>query len=238
MQYVRCEACGAKALLAASRCPKCAHPLELRDHHGEFVALTHCRKCDTWYPTSRGGCKWCGTKPGTGASPRLYTAIAAAVLVAGLGWWAFVRQGGTPEAADSVAAAPPAVDSLPSVAAVTVTPDTTAALAPATVPQDSFGLADTVSTPAPQIAPPVQPATPAAAGAVQAPTGFTRSGYASPDTYINLRAEPDRAAAIVGTINPGTQVETGARFRRWRQVRTTGGQVGWVDPRHLIDVPR
>jgi Bacterial SH3 domain len=96
--------------------------------------------------------------------------------------------------------------------------------------------ADTVTTPAPNIAPPPITASAPPAGAMQPPAGFTRTGFASPDTYINLRTEPDRAAAIVGTINPGTQVETGARFRGWRQVRTLAGQVGWVDPRHLIDV--
>ena len=239
MQYVRCEACGAKALLAASQCPKCANPLQLRDHHGDFVDLTQCRKCDTWYPTSRGGCKWCGTKPGSGPSSRLFVGIGAAVALAAIAWWFVVRVSGP----GSTNAAPPAVqdstpaDTLPSVASVTVTPAITASPESAAVGPDTLGRGDTVTTPAPNIAPPPAPAAALPPGVMQPPTGFTRSGIASPDTYINLRTDPDRASAIVGTINPGTQVETGARFRGWRQVRTPAGQVGWVDPRHLIDVP-
>lgn len=239
MQYVRCEACGAKALLAASRCPKCANPLALRDHHGEFVDLTHCRKCDTWYPTSRGGCKWCGTKPGSGPSSKLFVGIGAAVLVAALGWWAVSRMtgSGAPDTPAPAALDAPPIDSLPAVASVTVTPSVVAPPESTMAVRDSAARADTVTNPAPNIVPAPAPAAALPPGVMQPPSGFTRSGIASPDTYINLRTEPDRAAAIVGTINPGTQVETGARFRGWRQVRTPTGQVGWVDPRHLIDVP-
>jgi hypothetical protein len=36
----------------------------------------------------------------------------------------------------------------------------------------------------------------------------------------------------VGVINPQVQVEVGARFRGWRQVRAPG-ITGWADPRNL-----
>lgn len=239
MQYVRCEACGAKALLAASQCPKCSNPLQLRDHHGEFVSLTQCRKCDTWYPTSRGGCKWCGTKPGSGPSSRVFAGIGASLAVAALVWWMVARMSdpAASEARSPAAEIRPPADSLPSVASVTVTPSVTAPPESSTFGSDTTARGDSVTNPAPNIAPPPAPAAALPPGVMQPPTGFTRSGIASPDTYINLRTEPDRAAAIVGTINPGTQVETGARFRGWRQVRTPAGQVGWVDPRHLVDIP-
>lgn len=63
MQAVRCEACGMKALVAASQCPHCGHLLELRDSFGELLPLTHCSTCSCDYPTRHGHCRWCGTTP-------------------------------------------------------------------------------------------------------------------------------------------------------------------------------
>ncbi len=239
MQYVRCEACGAKAILAASRCPKCTHPLELRDHHGEFFPLTHCRKCDTWYPTSRGACKWCGTTPGTARPARWAVAVGVGVVLAAAGWWvASLAAPGPDEPAHAeprVAKAAP-----PAVAPITVAPGTTADSALGQVDSGAAaGVAgpppDTAALPTPDLAP--APPVGSVATPRQPPAAFARIGFASTDTYINLRGDADRTAAIIGTIGPGTRVETGARYRGWRQVRTPSGQVGWVDPRHLVDVP-
>ena len=63
MRSVRCDVCGNKALLAASTCPKCGHGFENRDGFGELLPLAHCTSCDSYYPHSTGGCRWCGTKP-------------------------------------------------------------------------------------------------------------------------------------------------------------------------------
>ena len=63
MRSVRCDVCGTKALLAASTCPKCSHGFENRDGFGELLPLAHCTSCDSYYPHSAGGCRWCGTKP-------------------------------------------------------------------------------------------------------------------------------------------------------------------------------
>lgn len=234
MQYVRCEACGAKAILAASRCPKCAHPLELRDHHGEFVPLTHCRKCDTWYPTSRGSCKGCGTTPTSRSPSPLYISVGA-VFLAAAGWWVFGRSPVEPHER-TVAAAEPVAAAIPSVPGVVVTPppaadsvvDTVAATAS---PPDI----DTAIVDRPEIA---QPRHAPAGASLQSPAtaSFARTGYAMTTTWINLRGDPDRTGAIIGTIPPDTRVEAGARFRGWRQVRTKG-LVGWVDPRRLVDDP-
>lgn len=63
MQSVRCEACGLRALVAASTCPHCGHLFELRDSMGKLLPLAHCVTCDSFYPRARGECRWCGTKP-------------------------------------------------------------------------------------------------------------------------------------------------------------------------------
>ena len=63
MRSVRCDVCGTKALMAASKCPKCSHPFAVRDGFGDLLPLAHCPSCDSDYPLSAGACKWCGTAP-------------------------------------------------------------------------------------------------------------------------------------------------------------------------------
>src|SRR5688500_9026590 len=63
MRSVRCDVCGTKALMAASKCPKCGHGFEVRDGFGELLPLSHCSTCDSYYPERIGSCRWCGTKP-------------------------------------------------------------------------------------------------------------------------------------------------------------------------------
>jgi hypothetical protein len=63
MRSVRCDACGAKAMTAAAKCPKCSHLLDLRDGFGELLPLAYCSSCDSYYPERLGECTWCHTKP-------------------------------------------------------------------------------------------------------------------------------------------------------------------------------
>jgi hypothetical protein len=63
MQAVRCEACGLKALVAASTCPHCGHLLDIRNSFGELLPLIYCTTCDVSYPARDGACRWCGSKP-------------------------------------------------------------------------------------------------------------------------------------------------------------------------------
>ena len=63
MRSVRCDVCGTKALMAASKCPKCSNPLAVRDGFGDLLPMAHCPTCDSDYPASAGACKWCGTPP-------------------------------------------------------------------------------------------------------------------------------------------------------------------------------
>jgi hypothetical protein len=117
MDFVRCDACGAKAILAASQCPKCAEPLYVRNDRGDDVRLARCRSCHTYYPASREGCRWCPAVKR--ALPRWTPKAAAAVLAIAVGWggWQFLPASSAPNPTpDVMTLRPPAVTRLASVA--------------------------------------------------------------------------------------------------------------------------
>lgn len=89
MRSVRCDACGTKALMAASQCPKCGHLFDVRDGFGELLPLAYCSTCDSYYPESIGACRWCGTKPQPAPiAPKVWKAGGIALLCGVLmtGW--------------------------------------------------------------------------------------------------------------------------------------------------------
>ncbi len=82
MRAVRCDACGTKALMAASQCPKCSHLFEVRDGFGELLPLAFCSSCQSYYPAHVGSCKWCGTVPEPVRKPLPWTHITVGGLIA------------------------------------------------------------------------------------------------------------------------------------------------------------
>ena len=95
MRSVRCDACGMKALLAASQCPHCGHLFEIRDSFGELLPLAHCSTCNSDYPRKRGECRWCGTKPeGFRIAPYAWKAAGVLAFV-GLWWGAWLSSRST-----------------------------------------------------------------------------------------------------------------------------------------------
>lgn len=95
MRSVRCDACGMKALLAASQCPHCGHLFEIRDSFGELLPLAHCSTCDSDYPRKRGECRWCGTKPeGFRIAPYAWKGAGVLALV-GMWWGAWLSSRST-----------------------------------------------------------------------------------------------------------------------------------------------
>ena len=118
MRSVRCDACGTKALMAASKCPKCGHGFEVRDGFGELVPLAHCASCDSYYPAHIGSCKWCGTKPERSVigplGPYLWKAVGA-LTFASLAIGAWLAKRDTPSTAAPVTAPAPTfvADTLP-----------------------------------------------------------------------------------------------------------------------------
>src|SRR5688572_13245277 len=98
MRSIRCDVCGTKALMAASTCPKCSHPLAVRDGFGDLLPLAHCPTCDSDYPLSAGVCKWCGTPPEkTPLGPYVWKGIGVAAFLS-LGIGAFLVRDDEPAA--------------------------------------------------------------------------------------------------------------------------------------------
>jgi SH3 domain-containing protein len=242
MSFVRCQACGAKALMAASQCPRCSEPLGLRDDYGKERPLAHCQGCDTYYQRSLGACKWCGTKaPRSSAS----FAIAAVVLVmlAG-GVWAGTRylQSRDLKTARESATAPllsMAVSASQLAASATNTPTSTPApkapeldsvLPPPVRPETAIPKPARDRTPPP--APPtvhrdaVQPS----AAAVVATTSDGDWVSAVSTTWVNVRAHPSRDSGVVMVIGPGSRVQLASSRSSWTRV-SAGRTTGWADRR-------
>src|SRR6185503_15002267 len=124
MRLVRCDACGAKAILAASQCPKCAEPLYVRNERGDDVRLACCRSCGTYYPAARDGCRWCPTGA-RAPMPRWTGKAVAAVLVMAGSWggWQLLPASSPPSPAPNALTLQHV--SVPRLASVAVVPSPT-----------------------------------------------------------------------------------------------------------------
>ncbi len=61
MPYTNCNACGAKALVGATRCPRCQAPFVSYDIKGERVPTVNCPNCGVQRPVAIGVCPNCLT---------------------------------------------------------------------------------------------------------------------------------------------------------------------------------
>lgn len=232
MRLVRCDACGSKAILAASQCPKCAEPLYVRDSRGDDVPLARCRTCDTYYPRSRDGCRWCSSERRPPGVPRWATGVAAAlvVAVAALGI-SRLMPSGTPTPVPNVAEAEepsplrqpaarePDVTRLPPATMIPVVATGTVTAAPA--PSRAAPVPSPVAPPPSQVAT-RKPAPDSARGGNAGGRSFARA-----TTWVNVRSEPASESSVVGIILPDSIVERGELRRGWRRV-TTPRLTGWA----------
>jgi len=253
MRCVRCDACGKKALLAASQCPHCGHLLDIRDSFGELLPLAHCASCDSDYPLKRGACRWCGTMPERAHfAPHLLWKGAGVTAFVGLALGAWLthrslardleivpplesaKQSGVMRSADSGAVtstltlADSVFDAKRDSLTIEVAPD--AALASATtvveVAQPATVVDTTANTPHPVAQPAVSKST------VPRPRKV-RWNSAVANRWIPVRATASPAARIVASVGPDTRVQLGEVRGPWIRLRMRGLS-GWVERRHFV----
>jgi hypothetical protein len=212
MGYLRCDACGAKALSAASTCPRCHHVLDLYDVGGRRVALRRCSGCDLMHRTDR-PCPACGDVPVSSARPWALRAAAVAGIAATL--WVGASLGGglrmerSESASAGVAATSPAV----------------AIVAAGTDRAPSMGEVAGVLLSAPT-------ASGASAELVQAAAEPDSTTWqpAVARTWVNVRNDASPDGEVVGVISPDSRAMLGTTRRGWRRVALDDVS-GWVDPR-------
>ena len=233
MRLVRCDHCGAKALSAASQCPRCTQPLNLRDDRGGTVPLAHCRLCNTYYPRSMGACKWCGA-PASGPSPSraLWAVAAVAALAVGvlLGWWVWRTR--TPSMADVMGVPVRLARPSPSVRTRVDSSRSENGRVVALPPDDvELTAPSRVLAPAPSGA--LSPTSPATLALAAVPaSGVVRWRAAVANAYANLRADARVDARIVGVLSPNQRLQVGEVVKGWRRVKT-GAAEGWADATFL-----
>jgi len=232
MDFVRCDACGAKAILAASQCPKCADPLYVRNERGDDVRLARCRSCHTYYPASREGCRWCSAVTRATVPPWIPKSAAAVMAIAvGWGGWQVLPAGSPREPTPDVMTQPQAVTRLVSVAVLpSSAPHSTprAKVLPA-ITTDTRARAATKGAPtaaATSVTQDQTSTTANASGPVHT-AGSTELVSAKATTWVNVRAEANSKSAIVGIVLPDSIVELSESRRSWRRV-STRSFTGWA----------
>ena len=223
MAYLRCSDCGAKALRIATRCPSCGSSFPLHDERGERIHFRRCRGCDIHIPRQEDRCQWCSTEA-RDLPWRPAAAAAALILLLGGGglflartpgvFSSFDASAGTALASRGEAPAIPSLRPPPAGEDFTVDP-------PDPLPD---GTGSPVPTPDGNVVPPG----PGQGGG----QGDGQGGWAPARavTFVNVRADPDREAAILGVVPEAASVLLGDLRGGWRRIRA-GDLSGWVDGR-------
>lgn len=233
MAYLRCEACGSKALSAASQCPRCAAPFDLTDARGFRAPLKQCRGCGIMHRRDR-SCHWCGDrKQSAWLSTKLWSRAAAVAVMSLATAGAYNYRGPIGDTASSVMArafaAPRAEESAPANASRNSVQPT----APVEAATRLMSMNSTIDLDAPS------------------PTNVDPNGISSgisdgtmvatvsdsivwipavARTWVNVRDDAGRGGNVVGVINPSSRAMLGTTRAGWRQVKSTD-VTGWVDPR-------
>jgi hypothetical protein len=264
MRSVRCEACGSKALVAASQCPKCGRLFEVRDGFGDLVPLAYCERCDSYYPESLGACRWCGAAPAREPiAPMVWRGVGVAALIAlGFGAW-LSRDREVSPPRDSTAGAqlvqqsssPSSDSTLASVRDSAIAQASDTPLAPAgdstaTAPVPVADSAATIGTTSelPALTAPPRRTAESEGTVVPTPTSRTATpGRSTPSRrvrwvrsvargWVVVRADPRRESRIVASLGPNTRVQLGETREGWIRLRTSGLS-GWVERRAFFGGP-
>ncbi len=260
MRSVRCEVCGAKALMAASQCPKCSHLFDVRDGFGELLPLSYCSSCESYYPAHLGSCKWCGTTPEPEPKAPLIwkrAAVGGLVVAAWLGGFLVLRapkHRSTAHARTTAQTRPKAVVPADSVIAIGewVPVDTTpvdpvmgGGASAVVVPVSATADVPTVTAPdavEPQgvlRTPPRSKGEPAAFDDPYSPRSSVPGARAKlapgwvvsiAKSWVIVRTDARADARIVASVGPASRVQLGESHGSWRRLRSRD-IVGWVDLR-------
>jgi Bacterial SH3 domain len=249
MRSVRCDACGTKALMAASQCPKCGHLFEVRDGFGALRPLAYCSSCDSYYPESVGSCRWCGTTPAPAPNhPYIWkrAGVVALIVLAGLGW---LMRDSRPKAGAGARTAKLPTPELTYVgdSAATQTEVTAADSSRSRVTTASEGNVEPVEpvaepsseSPSAGARDPVAPQATARGASARAIPGTQTAKSSKPRrsarwvnsvarSWIIVRAQARRDARIVASIGPDSRVQLGESRGAWRRIRARG-ITGWVE---------
>lgn len=219
MAYLRCTQCGSKALVAASQCPKCAHPFNLIDARGERVKLKQCRGCGIMHRADA-TCHWCGDvkSPWRLSSSAWRSAAAVAVMLTGAG--AVWRVG--PSVAQYTSGIVREAQSTVATRAASASSVSTPTVMPMAMPTDESAMR-TTSDSASAVVASADVSTTATADSITWTPAVAR-------TWVNVRSDASRGGQVVGVIKPTTRAMLGTDRAGWRLVKSTDVQ-GWVDPR-------
>jgi len=227
MPYTHCAACGAKALIGATRCPRCQAPFVSYDIKGERVPTVNCPNCGVQRPVAIGVCPNClmSTAPSGWRLTRglILTGLAIGVIVA-VGYAISRRTEHTKGATTALAAAESTAmaDSIRAArAAVPPAPDTLMKTAPTAAVETATPVSTaTVTPPTPKVAVP--------------DTGVWE--YAVAKTWVRVRSAPSMASEMLRMVDSAQRVRLGPPTNGWRPVRV-GVDRGWVDPRLFTVLP-
>jgi hypothetical protein len=240
MPYTHCSACGAKALVGATRCPRCQVPFVSYDPGADRVVTVNCPNCGVQRPVAIGVCPNClmSTAPSGRRLTRGLVLVGLAIGVLMAVGYAISRytertpSPAAPPVADRVAAVetPPTTDSLRAPAADSAVTSTALSVAPTTVASAP------ISPPAtPVAAVTLKPAPPPSVAVSD--TG--RWEYAVAVTWVRVRSAPTRDSEVLRMVDSAQRVRLGPPQNGWRPVRV-GVDRGWVDPRlfTVVAAPR
>jgi hypothetical protein len=261
MPYTHCAACGAKALIGATRCPRCQTPFVSYDPKGERVPTVNCPNCGVQRPVAIGVCPNClmSTAPSGWRLTRglILVGLAIGVIVA-VGYAISRRTGHTKAATTTIAAestvvadsAGSAHDTMPSASDTTVkAPPAVAVNTPATTPAPAVKL-PAATAPVAKATAPTQPVERSSATGNVATTAAPRPApppsvavpdtgvweYAVAKTWVRVRSAPSIGSEMLRMVDSAQRVRLGPPTNGWRPVRV-GVDRGWVDPRLFTVVP-
>lgn len=252
MPYTNCSVCGAKALVGATRCPRCQAPFVSYEVNGERVPTVNCPNCGVQRPVAIGVCPNCLMSTAPSGRRLVRGLVLASVAIAALmavGYAISRRVEGTASTGSSATAIDTVLPGDTAVARRTVT-DTLPSPLPATntaIPTSAGVEAPTVTNAmrtAATLPPNVSPATtttpspavkPAPPPSVAVPdTGRWEAAVAT--TWVRVRSAPTRESDVLRMVDSAQRVRLGPPQNGWRPVRV-GVDRGWVDPRLFSVIP-